>query len=299
MKETFLITGATGTTAMMVAAQLREKGADVRAMVRNEAKAADLKSKGIALALADFDDPESLGRALEGVTSVFLVTPPSPNDFAMAERFLEAAKNSPMRPRIVRLSAIKACADGPSESSRNHGRIDRLLVNSDLSYVILRPNYFMQNFLGSAESIVGQGMLFQGTGDANIGFIDVRDIADVAAACLLDRSWDRGIYDLTGPTTLSFHGVATELGGALGREVKYVPITPDEIRKSVLDKGWGEWGANLFADYARAYGRGWGDFTTAFVEKITGHAPRSVAVFAREVFAPALQRSDVGRGGNA
>ena len=290
MNETFLVTGATGKTAAMVAAQLREKGATVRALVRDEAKAGELKASGVDLARGDFEDPASLDRALEGVTSVFLVTPPSPHDYTMAEGFVAAAKRSSSRPRIVRLSAIKACEDGPSESSRNHGRIDRMLVNSDLAYVILRPNYFMQNFLGSAETIVGQGLLFQGTGDARIGFIDVRDIADVAASSLLDRSWDRAIYDLTGPATLSFHEVAKELGGALGREVKYMAITPDQIRKSVLDKGWGEWGANLFADYAAAYGRGWGDFTTAFVEKIAGHAPRSVSGFAREVFAPTVTR---------
>jgi uncharacterized protein YbjT (DUF2867 family) len=76
---------------------------------------------------------------------------------------------------------------------------------SGLSYVILRPNYFIQNVFGSAESIMTSGMMFQGTGDGRLGFIDVRDIADVAVAVLLDHSWDRGIYELTGPASISFH----------------------------------------------------------------------------------------------
>src|SRR4051812_50003882 len=76
MTEKFLITGATGKTAELVIAQLRAKGADVRALVRDVTKAAALKKKGVELAQGDFDQPETLARALEGVTSVFLVTPP-------------------------------------------------------------------------------------------------------------------------------------------------------------------------------------------------------------------------------
>jgi uncharacterized protein YbjT (DUF2867 family) len=156
--------------------------------------------------------------------------------------------------------------------------------------VILRPNYFMQNFFGAAESIMGQGMMFQGMGDGRLGFIDVRDIADVAAAVLLDHAWDRGIYELTGPASISFHDVARELGSALGREVKYVPVTPDQVRETIVKMGWGDWAAGVMADYSAAYARGWGDFTTTFVEKIAGHPARSVAQFAREVLAPALTR---------
>ena len=148
----------------------------------------------------------------------------------------------------------------------------------------------MQNVFGSAESIMKSGTMFQAMGDGRLGFIDVRDIADVATAVLLDRAWDRGIYELTGPASLSFHDVARELSGALGRDVKYVPITPDQLRETIVKMGWGEWGADVMADYSAAYAKGWGDFTTTFVEKISGHPARSFAQFAREVLAPALTR---------
>lgn len=290
MAEKFLITGATGKTAELVARQLHASGRDVRALVRNEAKASDLNQVGVTLAVGDFNDSASLARALDGVTSVFLVVPPDENDGAMIERFLRAATSSALRPRIVRLSAIKATEGGPSESTRNHGRADRALLESGLPYAILRPNYFMQNFFGSTESILTSGTLVHGMGEGRIGFIDVRDIADVAAAVLLDRSWDRGIYDLTGPASVSFQDVAREFSSALGREVTCVQVTPESVRASLLQKGWGPWGAGLMADYSAAYGKGWGDFTTSFVQKIAGHEARSVAQFAREVFAPALVR---------
>jgi uncharacterized protein YbjT (DUF2867 family) len=282
MSQKILVTGATGNTAALVAAQLRQKGVAVRALVRDAKKAEALASKGVELALGDFETPASLEAAL--------VTPPHPDASAMVDRFLAAATKSPLQPRIVRLSAIKGSDHGPTDNTRTHGRADRAIQDSGLPYVILRPNYFMQNLFGSAESILAQGMMFQGTGDGRLGFIDVRDIADVATAALLDTQWDRGIYELTGPESISYGDVAKLLGEALGREVKYVPVTPEQVRESIVKKGWGDWAAGIMADYSAAYAKGWGDFTTSFVETIAGHPARSYATFLREVFVPATKR---------
>lgn len=290
MAERFLITGATGKTAALVIAQLRAKGADVRALVRDVAKAKALADEGVELVQGDFDHPEALARALDGVTSVFLVTPADKDASGMVDRFLAVATKSTTKPRIVRLSALKGSEHGPTDNTRTHGRADRAIQDSGLPYAILRPNYFMQNVFGSAESILTNGMMFQGTGEGRLGFIDVRDIADVAAKVLLDRAWDRGIYELTGPESLSFHDVAREIGAALGREVKYVPVTPDQVHETIVKLGWGEWMAGVMRDYSAAYAKGWGDYTTTFVEKITGHPARSFAQFAHEVLAPALKR---------
>ncbi len=262
----------------------------MRALVRDAKKAAALAAKGVELAIGDFETPASLQGALDGVTSVFLVTPPHPDASGMVDRFLAVATRSPLRPRIVRLSAIKGSDHGPTDNTRTHGRADRAIQDSGLPYVILRPNYFMQNLFGSAESILSQGMMFQGTGDGRIGFIDVRDIADVAAAVLLDTQWDRGIFELTGPESISYGDVAKLIGEALGREVKYVPVTPEQVRESIVKLGWGDWVAGIMADYSAAYAKGWGDFTTTFVAKIAGHPARSYATFLREVFVPAAKR---------
>jgi uncharacterized protein YbjT (DUF2867 family) len=290
MSQRILVTGATGNTAALVAAQLRQKGVAVRALVRDAKRAERLAGQGVELALGDFETPASLEAALDGITSVFLVTPPHPDASAMVDRFLAVALQSPHEPRIVRLSAIKGSDQGPTDNTRTHGRADRAIQDSGLPYIILRPNYFMQNLLGSSESVLEQGMLFQGTGDGRIGFIDVRDIADVATAALLDTQWDRGIYELTGPESISYGDVAKLLGEALDREVTYVRVTPEQVRESIVNKGWGEWAAGIMADYSAAYAKGWGDFTTTFVEKIAGHPARSYATFLREVFVPATKR---------
>jgi uncharacterized protein YbjT (DUF2867 family) len=121
MTETFLITGATGKTSELVIAQLLAKKASVRALVRDAAKAKPLGDKGVELAVGDFDKPEALAAALDGVTSVFLVTPAHQDASGMVDRFLAAATKSPSRPRIVRLSAIKGSEQGPTDNTRTPG----------------------------------------------------------------------------------------------------------------------------------------------------------------------------------
>jgi len=149
----------------------------------------------------------------------------------------------------------------------------------------------MQNLFMSAQSIGSEGAMYLGMGDCKLGMIDVRDIVDAAVRVLGDRSHEGKTYELTGPVAITFHDVARAVSAALGREVKYVPIPPEEVGDSIRKLGWGEWAATVLQDYASAYSRGIGDFTTDHVRKITGREPRSIEQFAREVFAPALARN--------
>ncbi len=275
-----LVTGATGKTASLVIDQLRAKGADVRALVRDPNKA----PKDVELAVGHFDDKPSLAKAVEGVDTVFLVTPPHPEAAKWAKNLLDVAKTQ----RIVRLSALKASLNGPTANTRSHGEVDQAIVENGNPYTILRPNYFMQNRFGAAPQIMGEGKLYYAWADAKVGAIDVRDIADCAAAAILDRKWDYGIYELTGAAPVSGKDIAATVAKHIGKDVQYVSITPEAVFEAL--KGWGDWGAGVMRDYSRAYASGWGDYSTTFVQQLTGHAPRDFDTFTREVFAPAAKR---------
>ena len=75
----------------------------------------------------------------------------------------------------------------------------------------------------------------------------------------------------------------------IGKEVKYVAVTPDQVYESLMAMGTGEFAANLYRQYSIAYAAGWGDFTTNDVETVTGHKSRSFKQFVEEVFAPILK----------
>ena len=288
MTRKVLVTGATGNIGSQLTPRLAaHDGLEVRAYVRDAEKAAQLRDAGAKLAIGTFEDAGSLRTALKDIDTVVLITPPGPNAADQAIGVVDAAKEAGVR-RIVRISALKASVDGPTDNTRQHGRTDEAILSSGLAYTILRPHFFMQNLFMSAQTIATDGNMFWGMGDGKLGTIDVRDIVDSAEKAVLSDEFDNHILSLTGPETLSFHDMASRLTKILGRPVTYVPVSLDAVEQSLRDMGMGDWFPKVMRDYSGAYSRGWGDFTDGDVERVTGHAARSFDEFARQVLAPAL-----------
>ena len=145
-----LLTGATGTVGTEVVKLLAAEGAGgVRVMARDARRASLAREAGFETVEGDFDRPETLGAALDGVERALLLTPPTPRTFEQQEAFIEAAKGAGLR-RVVKVSAIGADASAPGGFMKWHGLADDALKSSGLGYTILRPNSFLQNLLGLA-----------------------------------------------------------------------------------------------------------------------------------------------------
>jgi uncharacterized protein YbjT (DUF2867 family) len=155
-----------------------------------------------------------------------------------------------------------------------------------MRYVILRPNYFMQNLLGSLGSIVGEGTLYAGMSDARVALIDARDVGDALAAAVVSDQFDGLALELSGPKSIGHGTVAEEIGKALGRTVTYLAVPPEAAGEAVRAFGVDDWTVKVIVDYSRAYSNGFGDFVTDSVQSLTGRAPRDIGTFAREVMAP-------------
>src|SRR5438270_3356900 len=176
-----LVTGGTGTSGREIIGELQRIGATgVRALVRDTSKASFIRDAGFELVEGDFERPETLDAALEGVERALLLTPPSPQTFEQQRAFIESAKRAGVR-HVVKFSAIGADSAGPEGFGKWHGQAEDFLKSSGLAWTILQPNFFMQNLLGEARRIAAEGRIYQPVGDAKASFIDVRDIAAVAA----------------------------------------------------------------------------------------------------------------------
>ena len=276
-----LVTGATGKIASDVVPQLVRASADVRVMVHDPAKAPALAALGTEAIVGDYADKASLEKALDGVSTVLFVTPPGPDAWTQASDFLAIAKRNPAL-RIVRISALKASVSGPTPNTRLHGQTDDAIRDLQNPYVVLRPHFFMQNLLWQRASIASDGKIAMSMGDGRLGLVDTRDIADVATRVLLDRSWDFGTYEITGPESLTFAEMAAVLTKVLRKEITYVPVPLAPVEPSA------HWIDRTMHDYSAAYAANWGDYTSVLVEKITGKKARSFEAFAREVLAPTL-----------
>ncbi|MDA0161556.1 NAD(P)H-binding protein [Solirubrobacter ginsenosidimutans] len=260
-----LLLGGTGKTARRIAPRLRAAGAAVRTAARS---GADVHF--------DWDDVSTHDPALADVHALYLVPPALRLDAAPAVKaFLDRAQGAGVS-HVTFLSA-RGVELAPEEMMLRAIEKD-LEGRSDLTYSILRPGWFMQDFdeYFFQPAIAADGLLIAPTGDGAEAFVHADDIADVATATLLDPAGHhRGEYALTGPGALTFAQVAEKISVAAGKPVAHVdPPVADWIESAIA--------GGIPADYGQILG--WlfdairastNAASTDDVERVTGHAPRS------------------------
>jgi uncharacterized protein YbjT (DUF2867 family) len=279
-----LITGAAGTVGSQLVRILKDKGVPFRAGVHNQ----PLEIEDIDSFTIDYDRPETLTGALQGVQKVFLVLPITFDGRTMLKAgrvMVDAALRAGVQ-HIVKLSAYGAGGEGYTHA-RWHREVERIIENSGLTWTFLRPNAFMQTLLeGWAEDIRKEGKFYDAVEGASYAPIDARDIARVAARTLTEPGHEGMAYELTGPESISWEDAAETLSRVLGRTVRYVRISLDDLRQSLLDEGFTEEMAEAWSDVHR-YTRRHPSTVTTRVKEITGRDPVSFEKFCRE-FAPAI-----------
>ena len=281
-----LVTGATGNVGAELVKALVSKGEQVRAMVRDPEKAASLLGQGVEIVQGDFGKSETFDAVVKGVDKVFLLSLPSPQMATESRVFAESAKRAGVQ-HLLRLSILPADPVSPLAIGKWHGEADQHVIDSGIPYTILRPPYFMQNQLMSASTIASEGTIYGMFGDGKVGHIDTRDIAEFAATILTSEGHEGKIYPLTGPESLSMSEVAERLSSALGKDVKYVNVTPDQVKASIAGMGAPEFLADALVELYTMISQGMADMVTDVFEEITGHEPQSFDQFARD-FAPAF-----------
>lgn len=273
-----LVTGATGTVGSHVVRLLRQRGASVRAFVRDRDRATRTLGPDVDAAVGDFGDAGSLRAALDGVEQVFLACANHPLQVRWETAVIDAAARAGVR-RIVKLSALDAEIGSPVAFADAHGLIEAHLAARDVDHVLLKPAFVMANLLGAADSVRQAGAIFLPGEGAKIAMIDPRDVAEVAAAVLTSDGHERRSYPLTGPVAVTFDDVAEHLAAVLGRPVGFVPVPDDAALAQLVGTGAPEWFATNLVTQFGLLRRGTQAEALDVVRVLTGREPRSVAEF--------------------
>jgi uncharacterized protein YbjT (DUF2867 family) len=265
----------------LLADALVDQGVEFTVMLRPGDSGDPIAGKpGVSSTEGDFDDPESLRRALEGVDRAFLLTNSTERTEAQQIAFVEAAQAQRVG-HVVYLSQLAANPQSPDRFLRYHGAVEAALRNSTVGWTLVRPNLILQAYIPFAP-IIAQGALPVPIGDAAVSVVDARDIAAVAAAALTEDGHVGKTYTITGPAAVTHAEIATGLGDALGRTVRFESIPPEAFLATLTGTGMPEWQAEgLVEDYAH-YDRGEASAVSPDVAQVTGTSPRSLRDFTHD-----------------
>lgn len=275
-----LITGASGTVGRAVLAEVARSGEKHRAMYRSKEEAAKAPV-GTEAVVADFSEKGSLVQALRGVESVYLVCTPIPALVQLEGNAIEASEAVGVR-RIVLNSALGAGDYGKSFPSW-HRRVEDKLKAAKIAHCILRPNSFLQNLLTYyAPSIRAQGAFYGAMGKARTSYVDVRDIATVAAKALRSSGHDGKTYELNGPEALTCAEVAERISQDAGIAARYVDIPAEAQRKAMMDQGMPEWQVTALLELQEYYTGGRGGNLDGVLQGLLGRPPVTIDRFLNE-----------------
>lgn len=220
---TILVTGATGTIGRQVVEQLVKRGADVRALVRDPAKAG--LPAGVTVVPGEMLDVDALRNAFSGVSTLFLLNAVVPDEFTQALIALNVAREAGIK-RIVYLSVIHADVYVNVPHFAGKFGVERMIEAMGFEATILRPAYFMSNEHTVKDVVLQHGVYPMPIGDKGLAMVDARDLGEVAALELIRREQAGGRLPLdrinvVGPETLTGAAVAAIWSEVMGRPVAY------------------------------------------------------------------------------
>jgi len=231
-KPQILVFGSTGTVGIEVSKALAKKGVAFRAVVHSIEKADSIKKLGnnIEIVQVNVWQPESISKALEGINKVFLMTPPgqTASGFGIVDTIKKAGIKN-----IVKLSALGS--DDPAFAwGKEHLDIEEHAKKQGLTITSIRPSSFHSNTFQDVPTIK-QGAVYKAYGNARLNLISNKDIGEVIAKALTETGHEGKTYTLTGPDTLDTNEYAKIISQVIGKEVKYIPINDQELRKQAAN----------------------------------------------------------------
>lgn len=272
MAGKILVVGATGNIGRPLVAALVAKGEAVKAASRAATPVA-----GAEAVAFDIADPATFGPAFEGVDRAFVMLPTG--NIAITELLSPlVAAAAARKVKVVFLSVLGADADDQIP----YRQVELALERSGTPWVVLRPNWFSDNFHSFWKPGIDHGVIAVPAGEGKSSFIDVRDIAASAAAALTTDRFDGRAFDLTGPDALGYADAAAILSTVLGKPVAYQAIDDAAFVAILTGAGVPEAYATFLASIFYPVREGWTARVTDAVETLTGTPPRSVETYAKD-----------------
>jgi NAD(P)H dehydrogenase (quinone) len=236
---TILVTAAGGQLGHLVVDALLRRGVapgDIVAGARTVSKVADLVERGIRVVPLDYTAPASVAAALEGVDSVLLISASEPGKrYEGHLNVIEAAKAAGVGKLVYTSVAHADKVD--FVLAPDHKATEEALAASGLPAVVLRNNWYTENYLPDALRAAETGAIAASVGDATVAAASRADYAEAAAVVLIEDGHLGRTYELSGDTAVTYADIAAAAAEVVGRDVVYTPITRAQLEAGLAGAG--------------------------------------------------------------
>ncbi|MER7713559.1 SDR family oxidoreductase [Streptomyces werraensis] len=251
-----VVTGASGKLGRHVVEQLLEKvpAGQVTAVVRSPEKAAGLAERGVRVAIADYNAPETFDGLFAAGDKVLLI---SGNEFDKGRVrqhsvVIDAAKAA----GVALLAYTSAPGSLTAALADDHRGTERALLDSGVPYVLLRNGWYHENYTENLAPVLEHGAVVAAAGEGRVSSASRADYAAAAVAVLTGEGHENTTYELGGDEAWSFAEYAAELSRQTGREIVYNPVTPEALTGILAGAGVPEPVAAVFAGVDAAIAKG-------------------------------------------
>ncbi len=240
---TILVTGATGHLGGLIIDSLVARDVDpstIRAGARDNAKASDLSARGVQVVPLDYDAPETVAAAVDGVDAVMLVSSSEVGKRAAQHQTVIDAARAAGVAKLVYTSASKATTSD-LVLAPEHKATEEAIAAAGIPAVILRNNWYTENYVADVARSKDTGVIAASVGDGRVASASRVDFAEAAAVVLTEDGHIGQVYELAGDVAWNFDELAAVASELVGREVRYTPLTTEEhaaaLEAAGLDAG--------------------------------------------------------------
>ncbi|MBU8729821.1 SDR family oxidoreductase [Cytobacillus oceanisediminis] len=234
-----LVTGATGKLGSKVVESLLKSvpASDLVVSVRNPEKAEGLRTRGVEVRQGDFDRPETLDNAFEGIDRLLIISADGDNETRIQQHAnaVQAADRAGIK--FIAYTSLANATESKNLMAPPHVATEAAIIKTGIPYSFLRNNWYLENEIGSIQGAIAGAPWVTSAGQGKVGWALQQDYADAAAAVLLGNGHENTVYELSGPL-LTQEELASALGNVLGKEIPVQQVSDEKYAEIMKGLGF-------------------------------------------------------------
>lgn len=291
-----VVTTPTGHIGSRVVERLLAAGRSFTVIARDPSKLTAATRAGATVVTGSLGDPDVVAAATRGASTLFLLVPPNfttdnPAEFSLnVGRVAADAVRANGVQRVVFLSSVGAGRDDLAGVSRL-GLVEKMLEAAAPNVTSLRAGFFYENLLSGVPTIADHGAFYLPFApNQPVIMAATHDIGDAVADALLEDAWSgHAVRPVHGPRDYTFSEIATLIGAAIGRDVRYLQVDRDAVRGALLGAG----ASAAVADDLSALYVGLAEHASELDGRGANAGPTTMEAFVKGVIAPAVSAAGV------